>query len=520
MLNSITALLPAKNKVVLWYACLSLALSIALFVVGLYVYLSTDLERKTRLAKTLLTDQMADIFEELKHITDDASGACYNDDITQLRRATFNSPTFKELGLFGDNFRVYCSNFGMVNIPIYSTIVARIESSNDRKTVSLMRSNTLGDSTFFAFYQGENGIGVNGLAPPERFSRLVDSVLLPEYFYELTIGRQVLSSNRDGIDSDVWKRTTVSLDDWAMTLDVFFPSNLYWQRLPTLVPFMVIAWAVLFFVFYAGHLVSVYYRRSLRHCVRRAIKSGTLDVYFQPIVSLSTSKAPEMEALLRWRSAHHGQVSPLVIVNIAEQLDVMDELTWLVIRKVGAFYREYPEVLSGINTAVNVDRFSLLRENFAPTLAGILEEYPELKGKLGLEVTENSALNAQELPLMVSRFEHLKVLGVGLSVDDFGTGYSGLDFLRRFPYDTLKLDQIFIANIDDPFTRQVLTSVTQLAKELGMDLVAEGVERQDQLDAVKALGVDKVQGYYFSQPLPKDQVIAWVERHCRNVSPA
>lgn len=121
---------------------------------------------------------------------------------------------------------------------------------------------------------------------------------------------------------------------------------------------------------------------------------------------------------------------------------------------------------------------------------------------------------------MVSRFEHLKVLGVGLSVDDFGTGYSGLDFLRRFPYDTLKLDQIFIANIDDPFTRQVLTSVTQLAKELGMDLVAEGVERQDQLDAVKALGVDKVQGYYFSQPLPKDQVIAWVERHCRDVSPA
>lgn len=115
---------------------------------------------------------------------------------------------------------------------------------------------------------------------------------------------------------------------------------------------------------------------------------------------------------------------------------------------------------------------------------------------------------------MVSRFEHIKALGIGLSVDDFGTGYSGLDFLRRFPYDTLKLDQVFIANLkDDQFTRQVLTSITILAKELGMKLVAEGVEREDQLEAVRLLGVDRVQGYYFCRPLPKDQIITWIARN-------
>ena len=127
-------------------------------------------------------------------------------------------------------------------------------------------------------------------------------------------------------------------------------------------------------------------------------------------------------------------------------------------------------------------------------------------------MTETSALNAIDLPIMVSRFEHIKALGVHLSVDDFGTGYAGLDFLRRFPYDTLKLDQIFIASLkDDQFTRQILTSVTKLAKELNMKLVAEGVEREDQLNAVRELGVDRVQGYYFCRPLPKEQVIAWIE---------
>ncbi|MDP5056880.1 MAG: EAL domain-containing protein, partial [Marinomonas hwangdonensis] len=103
---------------------------------------------------------------------------------------------------------------------------------------------------------------------------------------------------------------------------------------------------------------------------------------------------------------------------------------------------------------------------------------------------------------------------VSLSVDDFGTGYAGLDFLRRFPYDILKLDKVFIDSLlDDEFTLQVLMSMTKLAKELNMELVAEGVEIEDQLEAVRALGVDRVQGYYFCRPLPKQDVIAWLEQN-------
>ncbi|WP_421846447.1 EAL domain-containing protein [Marinomonas sp.] len=514
MFENITGIVTSRKRVIFFYSFLSLFITSAIFTLGLYFSLLNDLDKRTDAAKNALSDRMNGIFTELKQVADESSLACEKPDLKRLRRATFYSPTLKEMGLFNSDFIVYCSSLGPTNFKIYNSIASRITHSADRKTVSLVDSNTLGESTFFAFYQRPDGLGINGLASPERIAVSVDQILLPDYFYELTIGKQIFSSNRENIDSNVLAEQEVSLADWSMSLAVFLPSSLYWRHLGTLSPFIVASWVLLFLAFYIGHLVLIYYRRSLRHCIKRAIKNNAMDVHFQPIVSLKEGGFHEMEALIRWRSFRHGQVSPLVIVDMADRLGLIDDLTWMVIRKVGDFYREYPEQLRHIKISVNVDRHSLLKECFAPRLADILEEYPELKGRLGLEVTETSVLDSAELPLMVSRFEHIKALGVGLSVDDFGTGYAGLDFLRRFPYDTLKLDQIFIASLrDDQFTRQILTSVTKLAKELNMELVAEGVEREDQLNAVRELGVDRVQGYYFCRPLPKEQVIAWFEEN-------
>ncbi|NVK73876.1 MAG: EAL domain-containing protein [Oceanospirillaceae bacterium] len=512
MFKNITEIVPSRKRVIFFYSLLSLFVILTIFAICLYFSLLQDLDNRTVAAKQALSKQMDGIFTELKQVVDESSLSCEKPDLKRLRRVTFYSPTLKEIGLFNSDFIVYCSSLGPANIKIYDSIAGRIKDSVDRKTVSLVSSNTLGESTFFAFYQRPDGLGVNGLAPPESIAVSVDQVLLPDYFYQLTIGKKIFSSNRDGIDSKVLAKHQETLSHWAMTLVVFLPSSLYWRHLWSLLPFILVSWVFLFVVFYISHLVLIYYRRSLRHCIKRAIKNNAMDVHFQPIVSLKEGGAHEMEALIRWRSFRHGQVSPLVIVDMADRLGLIDELTWMVIRKVGDFYREYPEQLRDIKISVNVDRHSLLKECFAPHLSCILDEYPELKGRLNLEVTETSVLDSVELPLMVSRFEHIKSLGIGLSVDDFGTGYAGLDFLRRFPYDTLKLDQIFIASLrDDQFTRQILTSVTKLAKELNMELVAEGVEREDQLSAVRELGVDRVQGYYFCRPLPKEQVIAWLE---------
>lgn len=505
---------PFKKSIVSYYGIFSLFLSLVVFASGLYFYLLKDLENKSHAAKNALIYRMDGVFSELKQVVDEASLSCEKSDIKQLRHKTFYSPIFKEFGLFNDDFRVYCTNFGARDFEIFSTIKDRIKQSKDHTTVSLVKSYTLGEKTFLAFYLGENGIGANGLAPPQSLSIDIDHLLLPDYPYELTVGKLALVSNEIKEGSEILGQKEVSLDDWAMTLKTVLPYSVYWNKAMTLLPFGVVLWVVLWVVFCVLHWVFIYYRRSLSHCLKKAIRDNDMEVYYQPIVSLNDNKVHDMEALIRWRSPYHGQVSALSIVKISGRLHMLDDLTWMVIRNVGQFYRENPTLLSDITTAVNVDRYSLLGEDFIPSLMLVMEEYPELKGRLGLEVTETSALTATELPLMVSRFEHIKALGIRLSVDDFGTGYSGLDFLRRFPYDTLKLDRVFIASLkEDQFTQQVLTSITTLAKELNMKVVAEGVERKDQLDAVKLLGIDSVQGHYFCTPLPQDQVTIWLAKN-------
>ncbi|MBJ7538015.1 EAL domain-containing protein [Marinomonas transparens] len=512
MIKDLYASIPSNNKWLLIYGSLSFCVCVFIFPIGLYFYLHAQLDQRADEADSVLTQKMTNIFAELQYVTSEATASCEDADLKSLRRAAFYSSTFKEVGLFNADFRVYCTSLGAKDFSIFKSITQRIEQSSDRKTVSLAPSNTLGEETFFAFYQGENGIGANGLAAPNDLIEDVFWLLSPDYPYELQIGSQKLSSYGQVWDMAVLAKRQSHIENLSMTLTVFLPNKVYWESLRSLLPWAVAAWIVLYAVLYFGHFSLIHYRYSVQHDIKKAILNDAMEVYFQPIVSLHPGSFHEMEALIRWSSPRHGQVSPLYIVEIANRLGLIDTLTWMVIRKVGAFYREYPKQLNNIKTAVNVDRHSLVKESFAPQLAGILEEYPELKGRLGLEVTETSALTTAELPLMVSRFEQIKVLGICLSVDDFGTGYSGLDFLRRFPYDTLKLDQVFIANLrDDQFTRQVLASVTKLAKELNMRLVAEGVERKDQLDAVTELGVDRVQGYYFCRPLPQKKVIQWFE---------
>ncbi|MEO9275222.1 EAL domain-containing protein [Marinomonas sp. 5E14-1] len=512
MYQNIKSPMPSKIRVISLSAFISLLLSFVIFSVGLYLYLLKDLEEKTLTAESILTHKMNTILVELKDVAQNVTLSCEKADVRNLIEKSFYSPMFKEYGLFNEDYRVYCNNLGPQNFTIYSSISKRIKESKDGITVSLVQSKTLGHQTFFTFYQGENGIGVNGLAPPQSLVVELEHLLSSQYPYSLTVGKRILSSQKVDSDFSVLSQRTVALDQWTMSLVVSLPSYLYWEYFGQSMTLFAALWFLLFAGCCAIYWTILYYRYSLSHSLKKAIKEEAMDVYFQPIISLNDQKTRDMEALIRWKSPYHGQVSPLTIIEIADRLGAIDNLTWMVIRKVGRFYRENSVTLADVSIAVNVDRHSLLKESFIPELKQILAEFPELKGRLGLEVTETSALNMNELPIMVSQFERIKALGIELSVDDFGTGYSGLDFLRRFPYDVLKLDRVFVSSLQgDQFTRQILTSVTKLARELNMRVVAEGIEEQEQLDAIMELGVDSVQGYFFSVPLPGDQIIQWLE---------
>lgn len=516
MMDRAGVLFLPKIKWIVVYGFLLLILCFTVFPIGLYFYLNQQLTDAADSADQLLQHQMEEIFTELKQLTESGRDQCDKASIQTLRQSTFYSPIFKEFGLFNTNFRVYCSSIGKMDISIYASIRKRIEDSPEHRTVSLTKSHNVGEDTFFAFYLGENGIGANGLAPPRALTENIARTLLPDYHYELKIGKRVASSYVvQSVDSLLGSRVR-TLEDWAMTLTVFAPQGFYLHRLIRMLPLVLSIWGGLFLLCLLVHYSLSRYRYSLNYEVKQAIKQSSMEAYFQPIISLSQKKCLDMEALVRWTSPTHGQISPLLIVKISERLGILDDLTWMMIRKVGQFYQQYFALLRDVRISVNVDRLSFLGDTFIETLSAIMIEYPELKNRLCLEVTETSVLDNQALPIMISHFERIGALGVRLSVDDFGTGYSGLDFLRRFPYDVLKLDQVFIANLQDGgFTQPILSSIIALAREFNMELVAEGVERKDQLEAVKELGIDRVQGYYFCRPVCAEKAIKWLAEYAQ-----
>lgn len=514
MLKNVFAWTPVNGKWLSIYAGIALAFCLLTFPSALYLHLTSELEERSAYASTALQKKMQTIFSELKNVVDEANADCSDDHIKHLQRATFYSSLVKGYGLFDETFKVYCTSDGPTNFYIFSSIIERIEASPKNITVSLVRSKNLGEPTVFAFYVGDKGIGANALVSPEDLTEEIAWWLTEDFPYQLKVGQRLSSSHQDFSQLNILADKKIDFVDWSLTLDVVLPKATYWKQLCGLFGWIFGTWIALTLLLRGGHLLVEQYRRSLTFSLKKAIKSGQLEVHYQPIITLNPHEVHEMEALIRWNSPFHGSVSALKIIELTERLGLMRELTWIVVRKVGELYRQHFTSLQHIRTSINVDRHTLIEDDFLSELSNLLEEYPELKGRLGIEVTETSILSNDEMTAMVERLDAIKALDIRLSVDDFGTGYSGLDFLSRFPYDTLKLDQVFIASLnDDQYAQQILVSVIQMAKDLNMGLVAEGVEREDQLTAIASLGVERVQGYYFSRPLEEQKILSWLEGH-------
>ncbi|MEO9653594.1 EAL domain-containing protein [Marinomonas sp.] len=512
MLKNVFAWTPINGKWLSIYASIALLVCLLIFPTALHLHLTSEFEERSSYASTALQKKMQTIFSELKNVVDEANVVCSDAHIKHLQRATFYSSLIKGYGLFDENYKVYCTSDGPTDFYIFNSIIEEIEANPKNITVSLVRSKNLGEPTVFAFYVGDKGIGANALVSPEDLTEEVAWWLTEDFPYQLKVGEKLSSSHKDFSQLNVLANKQIDFVDWSLTLDIVLPKTTYWKYMYGLFGWILGSWLALTLLLRGGHLLVEQYRCSLAFSLKKAIKNGQLAVHYQPIITLNSHEVYEMEALIRWDSPYHGSVPALKIIELSERLGLMDQLTWIVVRKVGELYRQHSTSLQNIRTSVNVDRHTLLHENFLFELEHILKEYPELIGKLGLEVTENSIISDNEMNTMVERLGAIKALGIHLSVDDIGTSYSGLDFFSRFPYDTLKLDQVFIASLgDDQYAQQILVSVIQTAKDLNMGLVAEGVEREDQLAVIASLGVGKVQGYYFSRPLDEQRILAWIE---------
>jgi diguanylate cyclase (GGDEF)-like protein len=248
-------------------------------------------------------------------------------------------------------------------------------------------------------------------------------------------------------------------------------------------------------------------RLELEADLRHALDEGKLDVHYQPVCELPTGRLARMEALARWRHPRRGFVPPAEFVPLAEDKGLIVALGRWVLRRACHQTREWQELHPGeplLGVAVNLSA-GQLRPGLVETVAAALGESGLAAPCLTLEITESLLMD--ESAESLGYLTELKALGVRLAVDDFGTGYSSLGRLRSLPIDELKIDRSFVADIA-PGTSggPLVTAVTALARALGLEVLAEGVETFEQLRFLLGRGCDAVQGYLVGRPVPASTV--------------
>lgn len=271
----------------------------------------------------------------------------------------------------------------------------------------------------------------------------------------------------------------------------------------------------LFYVKDRGRAHYRFYREDMNHSfpnealmeshLRRAIEMDELSIHYQPQVDLKTGLINSFEALLRWNNRKFGFVAPSQFIPIAEESGLIIQIGEWVLQQVCLQMSEWQKKgYRPLRVAVNISPKQFKQEEFANQVQEILKKYEVNPSALEVEITESAMTNMRET---LSVLNDLKAIGVVISIDDFGTGYSSLSYLKRYPIDIIKIDQSFIRDIEtDPKNAAIAKTIIHLAHSLGMEVIAEGVEKVIQVDFLKAANCHKAQGFYFSQPVPIDEI--------------
>jgi EAL domain-containing protein (putative c-di-GMP-specific phosphodiesterase class I) len=245
---------------------------------------------------------------------------------------------------------------------------------------------------------------------------------------------------------------------------------------------------------------SMQERLTIESGLHLAMEREEFDVYYQPQIDLQTMKIAGMEALLRWRHPTRGVITPGDFISVAEDRGYIVVIGDWVLRTachhaVSLIERGY----EGVRVAVNLSARQFREQTLASRVETILARTKLDPRLLELEITESVAVENVELTLGV--LTQLRALGISIAMDDFGTGHSALSYLKRFPIDTLKIDRSFVQDLPAPADAAIVKSIIQLAQGLRLRVVAEGVERKEQLDFLAANGCKEVQGFYFGSPI-------------------
>lgn len=242
-----------------------------------------------------------------------------------------------------------------------------------------------------------------------------------------------------------------------------------------------------------------------------ALKNGEFSLHFQPQFILAENRIENYEALLRWNSAKLGLVPPDRFIRVAEEMGLITDLGKFVLEESCDFIKYMAERGRKVGVSVNVSAVELNREDYVTTFIKIIKESGVNPSQIGLELTESifisNLIKVQRILQIISGY------GIHILLDDFGTGYSSLNYLQNFPVNTLKIDKSFIDRIQDSEKdRVMIRAIIDIAQANGMDIVAEGVEKEGQLEILREMKCNAIQGYLISKPLPRDEIIDQLEK--------
>jgi PAS domain S-box-containing protein len=238
---------------------------------------------------------------------------------------------------------------------------------------------------------------------------------------------------------------------------------------------------------------------ALAAAIVRGVERDEFEVVFQPIVRLSDRTTTGVEALVRWDHPTRGRLSPIAFIGAAERTGVIVELGAHVLHRACAQLGRWREAGHDIHLAVNLSARQLADERISEDVARVMFGHRFGPDVLWLEVTESALV--EDLDVAATRLHELRDLGARISIDDFGTGWASLTYLHRFPIDALKVDSVFVKGLGDkPSATAIVRSIVSLGQELDMAVVAEGIETEQQLRALRSLGCTVGQGYLFAEP--------------------
>lgn len=264
------------------------------------------------------------------------------------------------------------------------------------------------------------------------------------------------------------------------------------------------------FRFFDPELNSHYRERiALENDLRSALGGNQFELYYQPQISLCEQRVVGMEALLRWNHPIQGQIGPSTFIPLAEEMGLIGDISHWVLEQACAQLAQWRHAgYKDLRMSLNLSPHDFDRKDVVMMVANCIERHGLPASRIELEITESMMM--QDTAGVVAKLTALRATGLSVAIDDFGTGYSALAYLQKFPVSTLKIDRSFVRDLNGPSTNPIISAITGIARGFGLQLIAEGVEYPAQVETLRALGCDVMQGFLFARPAPAAAAGAWL----------